>query len=358
MSPSVLVAGYTTRHVAKSAARAGYDVYAVDHFCDQDLLWCTKDAMAFDELDELPFAIEEMLSRHDIDCVVTTSGAELLDVPDRLGTAPEIAARFMDKGKTQEFFESLDVPVPRRLSDGEYPAMMKTLSGAGGWRNAVVHSDVERAYWEEFAEHEPFMMQEVITGVPASVSCVGTGNAAKAVAANEQILRGGENCAYAFSGSVTPCTHPMTKWMMAVAEEIVAASGCVGSVGVDFVLTETEAYAIEVNPRFQGTVETVEAATGVNLFRLHADACRGMLPDAVPKPRQVCVRKILAAPEPLVMRADMRDLAGTITDIPHPGTVFEEGEVMFSVLGCGKSREDAFVSLDKHITDAVQHIKT
>ena len=52
MSPSVLVAGYTTRHVAKSAARAGYDVYAVDHFCDQDLLWCTKDVMAFDELDE------------------------------------------------------------------------------------------------------------------------------------------------------------------------------------------------------------------------------------------------------------------------------------------------------------------
>lgn len=357
MSPSVLVAGYTTRHVAKSAARAGYDVYAVDHFCDQDLLWCTKDVMAFNELDELPFALEEMLARHQIDCVVTTSGAELLEVPNRLGTAPEVAARFMDKGKTQEFFESLGVPAPRKLSDGEYPAMMKTLSGAGGWRNAVVRNDAERACWEEFAEHEPFLMQEVIAGVSASVSCVGTGTAAKAVAANEQILRGGDSCAYAFSGSVTPCTHPMTRRMMAVAEKIVAASGCVGSVGVDFVLTDTEAYAIEVNPRFQGTVETVEGATEVNLFQLHADACRGRLPDAVPEPGQFCVRKILAAPEPLVMRADMRDLAGTITDIPRPGTVFEEGEVMFSVLGCGPSRDEAFVSLDKHITGAVQHIK-
>ncbi|HJK03642.1 MAG TPA: ATP-dependent carboligase, partial [Methanocorpusculum sp.] len=119
MSPSVLVAGYTTRHVAKSAAQQGYDVYAVDHFCDQDLLWCTKDAIAFDELDELPFAIEEMLGRYDIDYVITTSGAELLDVPNRMGTDPTVAARFMDKGKTQEFFESLGVPVPRRLSDGE-----------------------------------------------------------------------------------------------------------------------------------------------------------------------------------------------------------------------------------------------
>lgn len=358
MKPSVLVAGYTTRHVAKSAARAGYDVYAVDHFCDQDLLWCTKDALAFDELEELPYAMEEMSARHAIDCVVTTSGAELLNIPKRLGTSPAVASRFMDKEKTQEFFESIGVPVPRRLADGEYPAMMKTLSGAGGWRNAVVRSDTERAAWEEFVEHEPFLMQEVIEGTPASVSCVGTGTAAKAIAANEQILRGGESCAYAFSGSVTPCTHPMAERMKEIAEKIVAASGCVGSVGVDFVLTETEAYAIEVNPRFQGTVETVEAATGANLFRMHTDACRGILPDAVPEPRQFCVRRILAAPEPLVMKTDLRDLSGFITDIPHPGTAFEEGEVMFSVLGCGSSRAAAFSSLDKHITDAVQHIKT
>lgn len=358
MSPAVLVAGYTTRHVAASAHRAGYDVYAVDHFCDQDLLWCTQDVLAFDELDELPFAISEMLSRHAVDVVVTTSGAELLDIPGRLGTRPAVAARFMDKGSTQEFFESIGVPVPRRLADGRYPAMMKTRSGAGGWRNAIVHSDAEREAWEAFVEHEPFLIQEVIEGVPASVSCVGTGTAARVVAANEQILRGGESCAFAFSGSVTPCTHPMTKRMKELAEQIVAASGCVGSVGVDFVLTATEAYAIEINPRFQGTVETVEASTGVNLFRLHVDACHGVLPAATPAPQQFCVRRILAAPRDLTIASDLSPLFGKITDIPCPGTVFEEGEVIFSVVGCGPTRADAFCSLDKHIIEAVQLIKT
>ncbi len=358
MSPAVLVAGYTTRHVAASAARAGYEVYAVDHFCDQDLLWCTKDVLAFDELKELPFAISEMLDRHAVDMVITTSGAELLEIPKRFGTSPEVAARFMDKGKTQEFFESIGVPVPRVLADGEYPAMMKTRGGAGGWRNAIVRSDAERAVWEEFVEHEPSLAQEVIEGQPASVSCIGTGTAARAIAANEQILRGGTSCAYAFSGSVTPCTHPLAERMKELAERIVAASGCVGSVGVDFVLTDSEAYAIEVNPRFQGTVETVEAATGLNLFSLHVDACRGVLPSAVPFARQFSVRRIFAAPADIVIRTDMRDLAKTITDIPYPGTAFEEGEVMFSVIGCGPTRADAFTSLDKHITDAVQHIKT
>jgi predicted ATP-grasp superfamily ATP-dependent carboligase len=234
--------------------------------------------------------------------------------------------------------------------------MMKTLSGSGGWRNAVVHNDVERICWEEFVKHEPFMMQEVITGISASVSCVGTGSSAKAIAANEQILRGGEAGVYAFSGSVTPCTHPMTKQMMEIAEEIVAASRCVGSVGVDFVLTDNALYAIEVNPRFQGTVETVEASCGTNLFRLHTAACHGVLPDTAPKPRQFCVRKILVAPKHMTLNADMRNLAGTIADIPHPKTVFEEGDVMFSVFGLGKSREEAFVSLDKNITNAIQYI--
>ena len=109
---SVLVAGYTTRHVAASAARAGYEVYAVDHFCDQDLIWYTKDHLAFDELDELPFAVDEMLERYNIDHIVTTSGAELLDIEKRLGTPADIAERFMDKGKTQDFLRRSAFPSP------------------------------------------------------------------------------------------------------------------------------------------------------------------------------------------------------------------------------------------------------
>ncbi len=354
---NILVAGYTTRHVAASAARAGYDVYAVDHFCDQDLIWCTKDHLAFDELNELPFAVEEMLDSYDIDHVVTTSGAELLPVRDRLGTPADVAERFMDKGKTQYFFEEIGVPVPRRLGPGEYPAMMKTLSGAGGWRNACVHSDEERRAWEEFVEHLPSMAQEPIAGQPASVSCLGTEDAALALCANEQILRGGDTCAYAFSGSLTPCRHTLADRMMEYAEQIIAASGCVGSVGVDFVLTDTEAYAIEINPRFQGTVETVERALGVNLFSLHADACRGVLPEKRPEPECFAVRRILAAPRNITIQKEMSALRETITDIPYPGASFEEGEVMFSVTGSGPTREGAFSSLDKHIRDALQFTK-
>ncbi|HJJ27996.1 MAG TPA: ATP-grasp domain-containing protein [Methanocorpusculum sp.] len=354
---AVLVAGYTTRHVARSAARAGYAVYAVDHFCDEDLLPFCAGHMVFDELEELPFAIESMLEKHAIDYVVTTSGAELLAVPRRLGTAPEAAAPYMNKGATQAFFERIGVPVPELLAPGIYPAMLKTTAGSGGWRNALVHNAEEEAAWCEFVEGAPYLRQRFVTGQPASVCCLGTPDGrAIVLSTNEQILRGGDACQYAFSGSVTPCSHPLAARMKEVAAKIAAACGCVGTFGIDFVLTDDEAYAIEINPRFQGTVETVEKSLGINMFALHKDACEGCLPKEVPVPKQYAVRKILAAPRDLTMKADLSVLADFITDIPAPGTFFEEGEVMFSVTACGESREAALEQLHKNISVAVQHI--
>ncbi|MDD3137223.1 MAG: ATP-dependent carboligase, partial [Methanoregula sp.] len=70
MKGRVLVAGFSTRHVAQSAARAGYEVCAVDHFCDQDLAWYTREHEKFDELDELPDAISRLAQRYAFDGIV------------------------------------------------------------------------------------------------------------------------------------------------------------------------------------------------------------------------------------------------------------------------------------------------
>ncbi|HJJ32476.1 MAG TPA: ATP-grasp domain-containing protein [Methanocorpusculum sp.] len=357
MSKSVLVVGYTTRHVAASAYAAGFTVYAVDHFCDADLIEVTEDRMAFDELEELPFCFEEMFSKYHPDYVVTTSGAELLEFPNRLGTSPSVATRFMDKSATQDFFESLGVPVPKRLGAHQYPAMAKTLGGAGGWRNAIVHSDAELEEWKEFVEGDPFMLQEYIEGMPASCCCLVAGGKAVVLTTNQQILRGGDTCAFAFSGSITPCPHPMAGKMAQYAEKIAAATGCLGCIGIDFVLTDDEAYAIEINPRFQGTLETVESTLKTNVFQLHLNACNGILPETVPEAHGFTARKILVAPHDMTLKSDLLSLRDIITDIPYPGTFFEEGMVLFSVTGSGDTVEAAKEMLDNNIRLAIQNIE-
>ena len=358
MSKSVLVAGYTTRHVAASAAAAGFTVYAADYFCDQDLLSCTADHIAFDELEDLPFAAEELIRRYHPDFVVTTSGAELLEFENRLGTSPDAARRFMDKAETQKFFEEIGVPVPKQVRKGTYPAMAKTTGGAGGWRNAVVRSDEELSAWHEFVEGEPYILQEFVEGMPASVCCLVTPDKrAVVLAANQQILRGGDFYPYAFTGSVTPCTHPLVPRMKELGKKIAEASGCIGCIGIDFVLTEKEAYAIEINPRFQGTLETVEHALGANLFTLHKNACEGKLPEQIGEIHEFAVRKILAAPKDMTVASDLLQFSGFVTDIPHPGTFFEKGDVICSVTGYGPTPDAAYASLDKNINIVLQYIK-
>ncbi|MFA5221599.1 MAG: ATP-grasp domain-containing protein [Methanoregula sp.] len=357
MRGKVLVAGFATRHIAQSAARAGYDVCAVDHFCDQDLAWYTSDRLSFQELEELPDAMSRMAARHAFDFLIVTSGAEETSSPVPLcGTSRETVKRFLDKLDIQHFFEDIPVPVPQLVPEGTFPVMVKPRRGAGGWRNAGIHNTDELAVWKSLYPDVPYISQELIDGIPASVCCVTDGTVARAVAANEQILRGKGASAYGFSGSVTPVEHPDTARMLALAEQIAAASGCKGTIGIDFVLGPHGPYAIEVNPRFQGTVDTVEAAYECNLFEYHVNACRGVLPGQK-KPARFAARSILFADKDLTLLADLKKLAPKVADIPWPGTSFEKDQAIVSVYGSGASRDEALSVLDKNISTVRQYMQ-
>ncbi len=357
MKGRVLVAGYTTRHVAQSAWKAGYLVYAVDHFCDQDLSWYTRDRAKFEELGELREKVEELCARYAIDFLVATSGAETIRAPVRLcGTDPAIAERFLDKLETSRFFIAHGIPSPALLHAPEFPCVVKPRRGAGGWRNRLVNSERELAEWmEEFRGDTP-VLQRYAGGLPASVSCLTDGEGAVALAANEQLLGGEGDAPFRFAGSITPLVHPLASRAIRLAERTVAASGCRGSVGVDFVLGQ-EACAIELNPRFQATVDTVEGATGCNLFQLHVNACRGELPSSTPVPVRYSARGILFAERDLVVKEDLSPLFPAVADIPFPGTELEEGNAILSVFGTGPTREDALEMLNNNITRVRRYIR-
>ena len=346
MKGRVLIAGFATRHVALSASKAGYTVYAVDHFCDQDLSWYTKDRLKFEELEELPDRIAEMAGRHRIDFFVPTSGAETIGTAiPLLGTDRRTAARLLDKLEVQRFFEGEDIPVPPLAGERDFPYIVKPKGGAGGWRNAVIRSQNDLVRWREESPGIGEILQKQVPGIPASVSCIADGKHAVAVAANEQVLRGGDVAPFGFIGSITPLDHPLAERMKALAVKAAAASRCVGSVGVDFVLGEA-AWAIEVNPRFQATVDTVEASTGSSLFSLHMDACQGNLPPTVQGPARYAARRILFAERDLVVKEDLSRFAPRIADIPWPGTSFEENQAVVSVFGTGRNRREALQDLD------------
>jgi uncharacterized protein len=143
--------------------------------------------------------------------------------------------------------------------------------------------------------------------------------------------------------------------MVTLAEKIAASSGCIGTLGIDFVIGHDTPWVIEVNPRFQGTVDTVEMAYGCSLFQYHVNACAGTLPKA-PQAQEYAARRILFADRDMTLDADLKDLAPLVSDIPWPGTFFEEEQAIVSVSGTGSTRDEALSALDKNISTVRQYI--
>lgn len=348
MKETVLIAGFTTRHVAASAYRAGYRVVAADHFCDSDLARYVEDLEAFGKLTDLPRAIAAICSRNQVDHCILTSGAEGIRMEGiaSAGIDPERIMTFINKASMQQFFAEHGFLHPLLAGGDEYPVLIKPVTGAGGWRNAIIRSAGEKEAWiRRFGSQ--YVCQQIIDGVSASVSCISNGKKAVAIASNEQILRNDWRVAFGLAGTVTPCDHPLTGEMMDIAEEIVSASGCLGSVEVDFILSD-EVVALEINPRFQASLEPVEMATGVNLFSLHMDACVGEIPPRRPEPLRYAVRRFVFADEDCLVRYDLSSLGSFVADIPSVGSVCAEGATIASVIGVGQSRKEALAMADRH----------
>lgn len=355
----ILVAGFSTRHVALSAIRAGYEVCAVDHFCDADLRNHTVCCMPFEELAELPIRIREMCERYAIDAIIPTSGAETLeDLPAPVfGTDAHTAKQFLNKGFMQDWFSGLNIPVPPLAEPGEFPAMLKPLSGSGGWRNTVVSSPADIEAWKAAFPDEPFLLQRIVQGIPASVCVVAGCGRACALAVNQQILRGEGPYRFGFAGSLTPFDHPLQEQMISYAERAAAASGCLGILGIDFMVSDDEVYAIELNPRFVATLDTIETATGINLVKIHLDACQGILPDMMPVPKRYALRRILFADRQCAVLDDLSFIAPGVADIPVPPASFEEGGAVISVYGSGPDPASAQRALDTTIRVVGQYIR-
>jgi len=56
-----------------------------------------------------------------------------------------------------------------------------------------------------------------------------------------------------------------------------------GTNGIDFLVdNEEHVWFLEINPRFQGTLEMLERGGHISITELHTHACNGILPSEVP----------------------------------------------------------------------------
>jgi predicted ATP-grasp superfamily ATP-dependent carboligase len=349
----LLIIGFCVRHIACSAARAGYSVAAADAFCDLDLSRCASETFLLNQDDAMQ-SLQALVENVSPDAIVLGPGLEEARVRGVavLNNLPERAALVSDKLWLARWLERRGFPFIRTEASAggiDFPAVIKPRKGAGGVGCRLVSSRADLR-WEE-----GMIIQERIDGLPASVSVIGSGREARAVATNEQIIGAAFAGAkdFRYSGNITPL-EPSRPELAEMAEEIISELRLVGTNGVDFLLTEKGPMVVEVNPRFQGSLDTVERSTGLNIFKAHLEAFQGILPERpIPVPNRTAGRVIFYAQEDLRIGAELfleglaDCLTGCLTDIPRPGSLIKEGDPVVSILATGMNRADVLKLLIK-----------
>jgi len=176
-----------------------------------------------------------------------------------------------------------------------YPVVVKPEQGAGCGGVCLVRDARELRHAVDLARRATprgrLLLQRYVRGVAASVSLVADGHSAVALAVNAQSVRASRP--FSYRGGRTPLDHPLAaRAVEAAVRTCQALPGLRGYVGVDLVLTETEAVVIEVNPRlttaYLGVRSALNARAGVgNVAALVLDACAGALRTPPPVQRRV-----------------------------------------------------------------------
>ncbi len=340
----ILVIGVNIRHIACSARRAGHEVFAVDGYCDLDMERCAEETALLPR--EGPEeSISLFVEKYQPEAIVLGPGLEEAHVKGVpvLNNPPEKTSQVSDKLWLASWLEKSEFPFIKTYASAEdlgFPILVKPRKGAGGVGCRRV-DDPSDLLWEG-----GLIAQEIISGRAASVSVIGNGHEARALAVNEQLIGASWAGAkgFRYSGNITPLDPPQCN-VAGMAEEIIARLGLVGSNGVDFLITESGPVVVEVNCRFQGSLDTVEMATGMNVFQAHLQSFQGKLPPTRGAAGCFAGRAIIYAANDIEIKADL--LGPWTSDVPGPGSRIARDDPILSILAKGPDRNRVLDQLKK-----------
>ena len=346
----VLFAGVSTRGFAESAARAGYEVVAVDGFGDLDLRarahsvhvarsggrFSVRAAVAAARgLDADVVCYVGSFENHARAVGALAAGRVLW------GNRPAVLAAVRDPVRLARALRARGLPTP---------AVRVTAPRAGTARRWLVKPRASGggggvAPWRGGPLPRGSYLQQRVTGVPGSIVFAADGQTAvplgvsRALAGDARFGDVAGGFRYCGSLLVAP-EEPLFGRACRLAATVTAAFGLVGVNGIDFVARGAVPYAVEVNPRYCASMELVERARGISIFAVHARACAGELPALVhTRPAADVIGKaIVYAREDVMPEGTARWLEDDdVRDVPAPGERIARGHPICTVFARGRS---------------------
>ena len=366
-----MIAGFSTRSLAESAARTGFEVVSLDYFGDSDQRALVENHSLKRDYGQAYSAstLAEAGRKLRTDALVYTSSLEnhpqvVADLAaDRLllGNGPDVLRQVRDWGILRVFCDKAGIATATTLLPGEEgladPALRwlrKPLRGGGG-------RDIRA--WDGTPLDEHHLLQAHVDGTPASAAFVADGEKALVLGMTEQLIGREElgSEGFAWCGNILPLDlremegAALRREIARMTCRLTERFGLKGVNGIDFVVSSDagrrpKPVLIEVNPRYTASMELMEWAGGISMFSLHVKAAQGLLsiPSDVPRlgPTALSFGKAIVYALSDVTVPDTKkwvDLGRR--DVPYPGERIEAGHPVCTVLAEGKGRAGCWLGL-------------
>ncbi|MFW9890499.1 MAG: ATP-grasp domain-containing protein, partial [Candidatus Thorarchaeota archaeon] len=371
---TVAVLGFNARPIACSAMKAGARVIVSDYWGDEDLDSCASKWTAIlkavpGKRQRVPLEkrvhvslVENLLKsieNEEIDDVFVGSGFDdnvksLADLEKKIpitGNSTEQMQRARNRSTVEKLADSYGLEIPAsfrvrtldeaytRCDEIGYPCVIRPPSTGGGSGITLVNdsSQVEAACWRLEAEIDvpEVIVQQYISGIDGSACLLSTGDEATVLSIQGQLIgmpSAGRNCDFVYSGNYLPMRlsknvkHLITESGKSFCTDLHLS----GTNGIDFVVDKKGCvWFLEINPRFQGTLEMLERGGSISVTELHADACSGILPSELPSFMPSTKLVIFARRSGSV--PDLGEFNNTVDRTPE-GVLVERGDPVCTVI--------------------------
>jgi len=356
----------STRAIAESAARAGFDVVGLDAFADRDQHPAVR---AFSVSRDFHFAFSATAAARaaktiDCDAVAFTSpfenhvrAVEAIARGRRLwGNAPSTLRAVRDPVQLATTLRrhGLAAPAVRVSPAAQGQWVVKPFASGGGHRVQRWHSGARLPRGR--------YLQQFLEGIPGSIVFVAARRRAVPLGVSRQLVgdRRFGAAGFRYCGSVLAPIGDlhfargarMLQSACAIAAFVAREFDLVGINAIDFIARDGVAHAIEVNPRWSASVELIERAFGVATFAAHAHACvdgvlaRFDLRAAFCQLSRAVGKAIVFAREDLVA-GDTSGwmLRGDVRDVPNPGDRIAAGHPICTVFAEGRDSKECEAGL-------------
>jgi predicted ATP-grasp superfamily ATP-dependent carboligase len=365
----ILLVGLSVRAMAESAVRSGYHVVALDAFGDQDLeaiaechslqrefrtlfgaeaLYAASQGLNFDavaytsNLENHPKVIQKFAQDH----LVIGNSSKVIKRVRHWQTLFPILTRAGFHVPNTIFYGD------NRYFDPTRSWLIKPVLSGGG-------HDI--AYWQrQELPGKDYMLQEYFPGVPCSASFVANGHRCVIIGMTEQLIGASEFDGHGFRycGNLLPIRETrdasagriILDQVQQLAAFLTQEYELIGVNSIDFILNNKMILLTEVNPRYSASMELIEQAYELPVFKLHVQA---ILNDKLPdfnletrlKDRFSYGKAILYANQDAFSPDTRNWYERRIRDIPHPGERLYKGQPICTLLAEAETWEGCFASL-------------